>query len=40
MDNFILFLDVLMSPAGILTMVAVFCAGGFVGATLNAPPHS
>jgi hypothetical protein len=34
MADLIQFLDVMLSPAGILTMVAIFCAGGFAGAAL------
>ncbi|MBB4345156.1 hypothetical protein GGE56_006568 [Rhizobium leguminosarum] len=34
MADLIQFLDVMLSPVGILTMVTVFCAGGFAGAAL------
>lgn len=34
MADLIQFLDVMLSPPGILTMVAIFCAGGCAGAAL------
>lgn len=34
MADLIPFLDVMLSPVGILTMMAIFCAGGFAGAAL------
>lgn len=34
MANLIPFLDVMLSPPGILILAIVFCAGGFAGAAL------
>ncbi len=35
MADLLQFLDVMLSPPGILTMVAIFCAGGFAGLALG-----